>query len=431
MAESENSPTQPPSEQTILGWPAPRKRIGFRKSRNGCLRCKKRKVKCDEKVPCTSCVRHRIPCSLDDASLKQPNNGCSSISDDAKTCPPSQSLLGDGGPLASPTGIPLVPFPFLSADPADIPECWLSNAELILHYTNVTCRSIPSGHAITTYQVDIPREGLSHPYLMRMIMALSSFHLAYLNKDKRPHYLALANKQQSLAIRGLRGTLRQTVTSQNCHALWVSSIFLAISKFAFSPNCEHYQDSCCSALLNLVDIFSMINGMVAIMRSSLDLIRTGPLQAIFSQRHGFQYARGDLQDLLQRVSDLDTVVKSIGLDLDPFVQLALTSALERLISCVADINKSPNSESFPTDIKILFIWPSEVSQTFFDLVRARHPLAVIILSHYCCLIRWSSSAYWFCRGWGRPLADSIMSILEDSDLAHLAAWPVKVMSGDE
>ncbi|KAL6416085.1 hypothetical protein AUP68_00297 [Ilyonectria robusta] len=362
MAESENSPTQPPSVQTIPGRPAPRKRIGFRKSRNGCLRCKKRKVK---------------------------------------------------------------------ADPADTPECWLANAELILHYTNVTCRSIPSGHAITTYQVDIPREGLSHPYLMRMIMALSSFHLAYLNKDKRPHYLALANKQQSLAIRGLRRTLRQTVTPQNCHALWVSSIFLAISKFAFSPNCEHHQDSCCSALLNLVDIFSIINGMVAIMRSSLDLIRTGPLQAIFSQRDGFQYARGDLQDLLQRVSDLDGVFKSIDLDPDPFVQLALTSALERLISCVADINKSPDSKSFPTDIKILFIWPSKVSQTFFDLVRARHPLAVIILSHYCCLIRWSSSAYWFCRGWGRLLADSIMSILEDSDLAHLAEWPVKVMSGDE
>ncbi|KAM6524629.1 hypothetical protein FALCPG4_010238 [Fusarium falciforme] len=135
---------------------------------------------------------------------------------------------------------PLVPFPFLSADPVDAPECWLSNAELIFHYTNVTCRSILSGHAVTTYQVVIPREGLSHPYLMRMIMALSSFHLAYLNKDKRPHYLALANKQQSLAIRGLRGTLGQAVTRQNCHALWVSSIFLAISKSAFSPNCEHH-----------------------------------------------------------------------------------------------------------------------------------------------------------------------------------------------
>ncbi|KAJ4175204.1 hypothetical protein NW754_005624 [Fusarium falciforme] len=43
-------------------------------------------------------------------------------------------------------------------------------------------------------------------------------------------------------------------------------------------------------------------------------------------------------ELLQRVSDLDGVVKSMGLDSDPFIQLALTSALERLISCVADLD---------------------------------------------------------------------------------------------
>ncbi|EEU39234.1 uncharacterized protein NECHADRAFT_82017 [Fusarium vanettenii 77-13-4] len=390
MVESENLPTQPLSVQTIPS--RPRKRIGFRKSRNGCLRCKTRKV---------------------------------------KTCVPSQSPLGDDGPLASTTGTPLVPFPFLSVDPADAPECWLSNAELIFHYTNVTCRSILSGHAMPTYQVVIPQEGLSHPYLMRMIMALSSFHLAYLNKDKRPHYLALANKQQSLAVRGLRGTLGQAVTQQNCHALWVSSIFLAISKFAFSPSCDHRQDGCCSALLNLVDIFSMINGMMAIMRSSLHLIQTGPLKAIFNKRQGFRYARENLQELLQRLSDLDGVLKSMELDLDPSVHLALTSALERLISCVTDIIKPPDSGSCSMDIKILFIWPSEVSQGFFDLVRARHPLAVIILAHYCCLIRWSASAYWFCRCWGRPLADSVLSILEDSDLAHWAEWSVKVMREDE
>ncbi|KAM5357910.1 hypothetical protein ACJZ2D_015784 [Fusarium nematophilum] len=281
---------------------------------------------------------------------------------------------------------------------------------------------------MTTYQVDIPREGLAQPYLMRMIMSLSSFHLAYLNKDKRAHYLLLANKHQILAVRGLRGALTRAVTPQNCHALWVSSIFLAISKFAFTPTYEHHQGSCSSALLNLVNIFSMISGIVAIMRSSQELIRTGPFQGIFSQRLGFQYSRSDLRDLLQSVSDLNKTVKSWGLDPDPNIQLALTSALESLDSCVADISNSPDYGSFPAEIKILFVWPSRLSQTFLDLIKASHPLAVIVLAHYCCLIRWSGPAYWFCRGWGRPLADCVMSILEDSEWAHLAEWPVKVMA---
>lgn len=60
-------------------------RLGYNKSRAGCLRCKQRRVKvcsghgalynawlilrqCDEKRPCAACSRHGIRCSLLDAS---------------------------------------------------------------------------------------------------------------------------------------------------------------------------------------------------------------------------------------------------------------------------------------------------------------------------------------------------------------------------
>ncbi|OQD78190.1 hypothetical protein PENDEC_c001G05072 [Penicillium decumbens] len=38
-------------------------RRSHRKSRNGCPECKTRRVKCDERYPCTNCVKHGIPCS--------------------------------------------------------------------------------------------------------------------------------------------------------------------------------------------------------------------------------------------------------------------------------------------------------------------------------------------------------------------------------
>ena len=172
------------------------------------------------------------------------------------------------------------------------------------------------------------------------------------------------------------------------------------------------------------------------MRTSEDLIQSGPLQDIFSPRLGFQYSKSDLQDLMQRLSDLDKVVKSYDLDPDPYVQRALTSALESLVSCVADISKrphhgTPHHGTFPTETKIMFVWPSEVSRAFLGLVKASHPLAVLIIAHYCCLIRWSEPAYWFCQGWGPPLAACITSILGDSELMYLTEWPVKVMNEDK
>ncbi|KAG7426317.1 Sterol uptake control protein 2 [Fusarium oxysporum f. sp. raphani] len=45
------------------------KRLGYRKSRTGCLRCKERRVKCDEKRPCSACVRHEVLCSLSGSPL--------------------------------------------------------------------------------------------------------------------------------------------------------------------------------------------------------------------------------------------------------------------------------------------------------------------------------------------------------------------------
>ncbi|KAJ2900954.1 hypothetical protein MKZ38_002189 [Zalerion maritima] len=41
-----------------------RLRLGYTKSRNGCARCKQRRVKCDEKRPCSACKRHHVSCSL-------------------------------------------------------------------------------------------------------------------------------------------------------------------------------------------------------------------------------------------------------------------------------------------------------------------------------------------------------------------------------
>ncbi|KAH7176086.1 hypothetical protein EDB81DRAFT_751490 [Dactylonectria macrodidyma] len=80
MMRPENSANHPSSVmQAIPSQAVPRKRIGFRKSRNGCLRLKPPNYyQCDEKVPCTPCIRHRIPCSVENASSKTPENADSS-----------------------------------------------------------------------------------------------------------------------------------------------------------------------------------------------------------------------------------------------------------------------------------------------------------------------------------------------------------------
>ncbi|KAJ3536415.1 hypothetical protein NM208_g6726 [Fusarium decemcellulare] len=399
------------------------KRVGFHKSRTGCLRCKQRKVKCDEKIPCAACLRHEVSCSLENAHSQREGTSCSSQSDSIETNLQAQSSSNSP---ALPEFLGLFP-PLV--DESDKSECWLSNAELTFHYTNATCPSLSSSdHSVTTLKVAIPQQGLAQPYLMRMVLALSSFHLAYLNPEKRQYYLLLASKHQELAIKGMRRTLAKSVTAKNCHALWASSVFLVVNKFASFGSCARCQDLCgCSAdsaLNTLVDIFSMIGGMAAIMRSSREAIQTGPLQTLFKDYAGSQQPEIDLQPLLQKVYDLRNQLEFESLGSD--TRLVLVTALERVIDCITDMSNLPNI-SAPLEVRVLFHWPSRIPGTFLDLARAGHPLAVVIIAYYCCLIRWSRAMYWFFQGWGHPLADCILAAVEGSHWAHLAEWPVGVI----
>ncbi|KAG7409415.1 hypothetical protein Forpe1208_v011783 [Fusarium oxysporum f. sp. rapae] len=72
------------------------KRLGFRKSRNGCSRCKKRRVKCDEAVPCTACIRHDKACSLENPQPSVCPNPAAAGSRHRSTeaSPPMTSHLG-------------------------------------------------------------------------------------------------------------------------------------------------------------------------------------------------------------------------------------------------------------------------------------------------------------------------------------------------
>lgn len=57
--------------------------LGSRKSRKGCKRCKQRRVKCDERVPCTGCVRRNEQCSF-----LEPSPSASSEATADPTLPP-------------------------------------------------------------------------------------------------------------------------------------------------------------------------------------------------------------------------------------------------------------------------------------------------------------------------------------------------------
>ncbi|KAH7231934.1 hypothetical protein B0J15DRAFT_455859 [Fusarium solani] len=390
-------------------------RAGYKKSRNGCTRCKKRRVKCDEEVPCSACVRHKVPCSLaspdgehegihiPDRSLHPPNNSSSGFN--------FSSLLSGS----------------LFESPREDADCWVANVELMFHYSTVTYKTLCfSDQVVSTFLHDMPREALSHPYFLREILSLSAYHLAYLHPEKRQSYVLLASKHHDLAVRGIREVLSGPITSANCHALYAAAIFIVVNKFAAFPSCEDYQaHGCLMPIQALVEMFSLVNGISALLMSSEGKsILNGPLKDFFSRTICPHPPSELFQGLLTRVPELKLRAESDALD--PKAKLILITTLQSFAECLEDTINRP-TVSCPPEMRVQFMWPMMVSRDFLELAGSGHPLALVTLAYYDTLLSWGEPRYWFFEGWAQPLMEAIIEKVRGSEWEDLVSWPASVV----
>lgn len=301
----------------------------------------------------------------------------------------------------------------------------------MLHYTVITHRTfVYSDNIAKVFQYDLPREALSHPYCLRIILATAAFHLAYLTPEKRQSYLLQASRHENLAFRGVREVLSKSVNSANCHALYGTTIFIVVCKFAAFPSCEDHQlHGCAAPIQALLDIFSLANGIAAIIRTPEGgAIRTGPLKELFA-RTPFNHAPSTL--LQELVEHLPSVHRRIeGEFLDPKVKQVLLSTMESLIRSM-ELGINAPKLSVPTELRALFWWPILVPDEFVELAASSHPLALAIIAHYSVLLCWGGSRFWFFEGWAKALVHAVVDKVRGSPWEDLLDWPLRTIERGE
>ncbi|PVH72303.1 hypothetical protein DL98DRAFT_74695 [Cadophora sp. DSE1049] len=115
-----------------------------RKTKTGCLTCKKRKIKCDESRPeCDNCIKHTLGCEY---------------------APSNVPVLAAGITLYSggAHNLNLVDLEFL--------HNYCTSTALTLHRDPPTIR---------LWSITVPQFGFAHDYVMHGILALSALHMGY------------------------------------------------------------------------------------------------------------------------------------------------------------------------------------------------------------------------------------------------------------
>lgn len=374
-------------------------RLGSKKSRKGCKRCRQRHVKCDEKGPCANCVRRHEQCDLPIRKSETIESRTNSIALAVDVESKEDSI-----PLSH-----------------DIE--WIQDMKLMHHYvSNVsTTEGIEPMSRQSLWRDYIPQQALIYPFLLHGILALSALHLAYLERKQSTKYLRMYDKHQAIALAKFRTTLSSEIDPDMAGALFALATTLSVSSTARS--CAVPEKMPHPAVMDMNDVaelFFLTKGVRDIIRVTGDYVRKGPMAPIFDAT---TYPDGIDILLPSTVSDqleaLHRMIAEYGLDLDAAEHCH--SALRELEHIYRNIQYWAGIGE--VEIGHVWQWQTRVTNDFVKLIQARSPPALVILAYYAAAMG-AVQQTWFTQNWAQFTIRGVSFELP-ARMQHWIEWPLQ------
>ncbi|KAF2680915.1 hypothetical protein K458DRAFT_434162 [Lentithecium fluviatile CBS 122367] len=372
------------------------KRRPHHKTRTGCSQCRKRRVKCDESKPsCLRCGRLRLQCSFHCLAPTKPERPAASIT-------PS-IILSDS-------------------------SLELTHLELLHHYTSQTCLDMGSADMraarnMQIWQVEIPRLAFAHPFVMHGIFAISAVHLITLQPNRRLELTRRAVEAEQAAL----PSYRQLVASndpKSIHAIFAFASFVAPYLLAQS----HLMGVPNGRIPDRDDEhphwFLVLRGVVCLLVKNWSELSQGPLKSLVRHIDPVDCDRNPEDAHYTKLYRmLEPTLSSTAGDREALSHCRL--ALDELRKIAAYPFSPRNTLDAMESSYAPMVWPGVVSDRFINLVYERKPEALVILAHFCALLKKLNSC-WYLRGVGISLLGAIgaeLGGLWESRIAWAVAQP--------
>ncbi|KAK0610798.1 hypothetical protein B0T14DRAFT_439603 [Immersiella caudata] len=438
-----------------------RLRLGYTKSRSGCLRCKQRRVKCDEQQPCRACVRHNVECSLTASrSSSEPPSARTTRTASPATQPPSLTDRGrhlqpstskpldpqlqanhlsptsytSPPPLTTnqPLGTPSDPYPYFAKfTPSPYPQpdnplttSWVSDLSLLHHFTTVTARTLFRTGATpkerkNLWKIDVPRIAFSpgHTFLLHEILATAAFHLAFLEPHNRGKYHVQATQHQTVAIQGVRIAV-ENITSENCHAIFAASSLFFISALAGArPDVKGM------TVDDFVDVFLLVKGIGGVLDSASVDLKRGPFGKLFIPA---------AQEVVQPNLTLDRVMAQLDVFLERVRGLVegdnVRAVVELEVGQLKMSIEKARATTLDPEYRVIASFPIVMTEGFVSLLRGGNQVAMALLGYYCVVVHATERGIWFTKGWGLSILQDIARHME-SPWTEDSAWAMGWVTG--
>ncbi|KAH8896377.1 hypothetical protein GQ53DRAFT_838529 [Thozetella sp. PMI_491] len=389
------------------------RRRPHRKSKSGCLQCKKKKIKCNEQKPsCGYCTRVQSRCSFLGTS-----STTSSTFGDGSTASQQPPTMGDDLPRA---------LDLLGNPPAASGiGLEVGNLELLHFYTTTTSFTLSIRPELQKiWQQVVPQIAFSHAFLLHGILAFSALHLARSQPARKGILYKEASSHHDIGLAMFR-TAMMNLTPYNYDACLAFSTIIAAYTWASSDQTGDlfFSDTPSSHGESSVDWASLLRGVYSLLGTAGEWMASSSMQKIVHPR--------PIDPKIAKAADPEVSVKLTALrqlwDPSPGnFNAAELEALEETLNLLhADCGLVTSScEEDEIDIvSFVYAWPIKVPGAFLLMVKQLKPEALIVLAHYSLLLN-RADQVWYMRGMSRRLLKSIHSKIGD-EWESWIAWPLQ------
>lgn len=357
----------------------PLARRAHTKSKGGCCECKRRRQKCSEEKPtCFGCSKRHLPCVY-----PAQTNGTTKLSKKKATVRLSALV---GSPVCSRTG------------PKSLG--YFDKDDMLLWHHFITCTALTFS---APWKTEIPVISGHHDFLMHGILATAALHLAYLHPSQKSRYLYVSAHHQDLAMGDFQLAMSD-ITPENCNAVFAFSTLLVV----FILTSQSYDDTglpgnTVQGVQNFATWVVFLRGCISVYLSARPCIESGPLSSLADFLRP-EAPTDDTEDrgLCQLSGDLLTDFSVLQSSSEDEIETYRASIFQLRLAVAASCTVDPllNFKA------MIFAWPIRIPELFIQLLNDhRHP-ALIIMSHFCMLLK-RCETLWFMGGRPGAMLESL------------------------
>jgi hypothetical protein len=245
-------------------------------------------------------------------------------------------------------------------------------------------------------------------------MSLSALHISKLRQSESSHYLLLAAHHQTVALPLMRSALTR-ITEENCHALYACGHI--VTKYAFASPQPPDSLVFCLEIGAVSQFLPLIRGAFSVHDHSFECLASGPLGSCLEvppdEPPDFHHNPEDAS-----LAQLLTLLRAKGTE-DAITCCEALSQLRTLFAMIATPNQTVSTKT------LVYSWPAQVSEEYITIMSQRKPEALLVLAHYCIMLKMIDS-FWFMKGCAARLLGQCRKDLS-KDWQPYILWPLAVV----